>query len=233
MNPVVFKTFPSVNAAYQENQEQFSVSITSVYNKLNGIEVGTSAALVRETACEMAEITEELGAVHESWLPGYRIKILEGNGIEATEHRLEVLRSTNAGPLPGKSLVIYDPSLEMAVDVFPCEDGQAQERSLLGAVLPTIEASNVLVMDRNFCVGHFLCRIIKHKAFFICRQHKGFAWEELSPPKYIGQVETGKMYEQWIKIVDVEGKIRKIRRIKMTLNKVTRYDDKEIFILTN
>jgi len=55
----------------------------------------------------------------------------------------------------------------------------------------------------------------------------------LSPPKYIGQVETGKMYEQWIKIVDVEGKIRKIRRIKMTLNKVTRYDDKEIFILTN
>jgi hypothetical protein len=136
MNQVVFKTFPSINAAYLENHQQFSVSITSVYNKLNGIEAGTSAALVRETACEMAEITEALGAVRESWLPGYRIKILDGNCIEATEHRLEVLRSTNAGALPGKSLVIYDPKLEMAINVFPCEDGHAQERSLLGAVLP-------------------------------------------------------------------------------------------------
>ena len=30
MNPVVFKTFPSVNAAYQENNEQIRVSIASV-----------------------------------------------------------------------------------------------------------------------------------------------------------------------------------------------------------
>ena len=146
MNLVVFKTFPSVNAAYQESSEQFSVSITSLYNKLNGIEADTSAALVRETAHEMAEITQALGAVRESWLPGHRLKIMDGNCIEATEHRLAVLRKTNAGPLPGKSLVIYDPALEMAIDVFPCEDGHAQERSLLSAVLPTVEASNVWVI---------------------------------------------------------------------------------------
>jgi len=33
MNHVVFKTFLISNAAYQENPQQFSVSITSVYNK--------------------------------------------------------------------------------------------------------------------------------------------------------------------------------------------------------
>lgn len=233
MNQVVFKTFPSINAAYQENNQQFSVSITSVYNKLNGIEAGTSAALVRETACEMAEITEALGAVRKSWLPGYRIKILDGNCIEATEHRLEVLRSTNAGALPGKSLVIYDPKLEMAINVFPCEEGHAQERSKLGAVLPTIKVSDVLVMDRNFCVRDFLCGIIKCHAFFICRQHQGLAWKELRRQKYIGESETGQVYEQWIKIVNVKGKVHKIRRIRVVLNQVTRDGDKEIFILTN
>ena len=133
---------------------------------------------------------------------------MDGNCIEASEHRLEVRQTTNAGALPGKSLVIYDPSLEMAIDVFPCEDGHAQERSLLGAVLPTIKALDVLVMDRNFCVRDFLCGIVKRNAFFVCRQHQGLAWEELSPQKYIGKNETSQIYEQWIKIVDVKGKVR-------------------------
>jgi hypothetical protein len=55
---VVFKTFPSINAVYQENPEQIEVSITSVYNKLNGVETCTSAALVRETAREKAALIE-------------------------------------------------------------------------------------------------------------------------------------------------------------------------------
>ena len=58
MNLVAFKTFPSVNAAYQESSEQIGASIASVYNKLNGIEAGTSAALVRDTASEKADIIE-------------------------------------------------------------------------------------------------------------------------------------------------------------------------------
>ena len=78
----------------------------------------TSAALVRETAREKAALIEALGAVRESWLPGYRIKVLDGNCVEATEHRLERLREMAAGALPGKFLVVYDPTLEMAVDVF-------------------------------------------------------------------------------------------------------------------
>lgn len=129
MNLVIFKTFPSVNAAYQQSGEH-GVSISSIYNKLNGISIGTSAALVRETAKNKAEIITTLKGTRASLLPGYRIKMLDGNCVEATEHRLKVLRDTKAGALPGKSLVVYDPMLEMAIDVFPCENGHAQERSL-------------------------------------------------------------------------------------------------------
>jgi DNA-binding CsgD family transcriptional regulator len=45
-----------VHAAYQESGEQIGVSIASVYNKLNGIEAKTSAALVRDTVSEKADI---------------------------------------------------------------------------------------------------------------------------------------------------------------------------------
>jgi hypothetical protein len=233
MNLVVFKTFPSVNAAYQENSEQIGISIASVYNKLNGIEAGTSAALVRDTAREKADIIEAVDAVRESWLPGYRIKVLDGNCIEATEHRLEVLRETKAGALPGKSLVVYDPALEMAIDVFPCEDGHAQERSLLGQVLPTVDALDVWFMDRNFCVRDFLCGIAAQGAYFICRQHQRLPWEAVSPQRYAGQTETGKVYEQWIRVIDAEGKAHKYRRIRVSLNQPTRDGETELFILTN
>jgi len=38
MSQVVRGSYPSVNAAYQASKEDIGVSITSVYNKLNGIE---------------------------------------------------------------------------------------------------------------------------------------------------------------------------------------------------
>ncbi|MDQ7075761.1 MAG: hypothetical protein Q9O24_11560 [Gammaproteobacteria bacterium] len=41
-----------MNAAYKEESDEVGVSITSLYNKLNGISTETSAALVRETARE-------------------------------------------------------------------------------------------------------------------------------------------------------------------------------------
>ncbi|GAX45498.1 hypothetical protein NIES4075_65190 [Tolypothrix sp. NIES-4075] len=56
-----------------------------------------------------------------------------------SQHRLKVLRDISSAPLPGQSLVVLDPSLMLAVDVFPCEDGHAQERSLFDEVLLTVE----------------------------------------------------------------------------------------------
>jgi hypothetical protein len=233
MNVVVFKTFPSVNAAYKDESGSIGVSITSVYNKLNGMESSTSAALVRDTEKEMAEIVEGMGGQCAPWLLGYRIKVLDGNCIEASEHRLEVLRNTHAGALPGKSLVVYDPLLEMVTEVFPCEDGHAQERSLLSQILPTVRENDVWIMDRNFCVRSFLLGIVAEEAYFVCREHKGLSFTVLSPFREVGSTDSGKVYEQLIEIVDDEGKSHRFRRIKVGLKKATRDGETELFILTN
>jgi len=36
-------------------------------------------------------------------------------------------------------LVVYEPAFGLVSDVFPCEDGHAQERSMLGLVLETVQ----------------------------------------------------------------------------------------------
>ena len=233
MGLVVFKVFPAINAAYKQKKDNLGVSITSVYNKLNGLELGISQQLVRSTGAEHAEIITELKGEKEPLISGYRIKMLDGNCIEATEHRLEVLRETKAGPLPGKLLVVYDPVTELAIDVFPCEDGHSQERSLLNQVVPTVEKQDVWLMDRNFCVRSFLFGIKDKKGFFIVRQHGQLPYTVLTAQKKVGKTETGDIYEHWIEVIDDEGKAHKLRRIVIKLKKATRDKDKELYIITN
>ena len=61
-----------------------------------------------------------------------------------------------AGALPGQALVVLDPSLMLVTDVVLCEDGHAQERSLLGQILEIVRAKDVWIDDRNFCTTGFL-----------------------------------------------------------------------------
>ena len=233
VSKVVSGSYPSVHAAYQVSEEDIEVSLTSVYNKLNNIETNTSAGLVRYAAEEATAIIEELGGSQAPLLPGYRVKLLDGNCIEASEHGIEELRPLREGPLPGKSLVVYDTALRMPIDVFPCEDGHAQERSLLGQVLPTVEASDVWIADRNFCTRQFLSAIADRQAFFVIRQHGKLPREPAGKEAPAGNVETGKVYEQPIEVVDEDGNAWEFRRIRVVLKKATRDGDKEIAIITN
>ena len=233
MNLVVCKVYPSIHSAYLGNIEEMKASVSAVYEKLNRMDISTSRALVRDTASQMEEAIRAMDGTCTPLIPGYRCKMLDGNCIEATDHRLEVLRENGSAALPGKSLVIYDPELEMATDVFPCEDGHAQERSLLGEILPTLEARDVLVMDRNFCVRDFLHGICAQDAFFICRQHKGLPWETDGEKRYIGKSKSGAIHEQSILVSDSEGNTKRFRRISITLKTPTRDGDKVLNIVTN
>lgn len=233
MNTVACGIRPSIHAAYQANALKMSVSVTSVYNKLNGMETNVSAELVKETGASMEAIIRHLKGNLPDWLPGYRIKILDGNALAASEHRLKSLRDCNSAPLPGKSLVVLDPSLMLAIDVFPCEDGHAQERSLLPQVLATVESDDVWIADRNFCTLNFLGGIAAQQAYFIIREHKCLPWHNTEEFRPLGSIEGGDVFEQSIAVSDDGGHLSQIRRIKVVLEEPTRNGEEEIFILTN
>ena len=163
----------------------------------------------------MAPLIKQLRGDREPWLRGYQVKIIDGNCLEASEHRLEVLRGVEAGALPGKSLVVSAPDQGVVRDVFPCEDGHAQERSLFGDVLKTVQAGDLWIADRNFCTRDFLCDIDHRGAGFIIREHRGLPFEILTPLRPLGRVETGKIAEQRVRVVDGQGVAHTFRRLRI------------------
>jgi len=233
MSQVVCGSHKSLNAAYQASVQDIGVSVTSVYNKVNGIETSTSSSLVRYSAEVISPIIEAVGGVLPPLLPGYRVKILDGNCIEATEHRIAELRKLGAGALPGKSLVVLDPALQQMLDVFPCEDGHAQERALLEQVLPTVQKGDCWIEDRNFCTLNFLFGVVKREASFVIRQHGNLPWEPLRAFKKAGRIDGATVSEQPIVVKDQDGNELRLRRIRIHLDTPTRDGDTDVYVLTD
>jgi hypothetical protein len=118
-------------------------------------------------------LIEHVDGARESWRLGYRVTMVDGNGLAATEHRLKALRDVQAAALPGQSLVVYEPAHGVVTDVFPCEDGHAQERALFGSVRNTVQTNDLWIADRNFWTRALLCDIGRCGGLFITRHHEG------------------------------------------------------------
>jgi hypothetical protein len=234
MSEVVLGVHPSVHAAYQANQDDMRVSATALYNKLDGVEPEVSAALVHDSA-ELAEpVVKALGASHPRWIPGYQIKVLDGNHLSATEHRLKELRETWAAPLPGQALVVLDQQRMLITDVLLSEDGHAQERSLIPQVLDLVEVDQLWIEDRNFCTLALMFGMARRGAAFVVRQHGQLQGELLGRGKRTGITRSGPVYEQAMEVQDpASGETMRIRRITIQLKVPTRDRDTELHILSN
>lgn len=161
MSVVVCGIRPSINAAYSKKAVTIDASLMALYRKIERIETPLGAAMVRTKSGRLASVIAAMGGGPTPFLEGYRTKILDGNHSAKTEHRIKELQTMRAGALPGHALVVFDPELMLAVDVVLCEDGHAQERSLLDRVLETDAAGDIWVADRNFCTTGFLFGIAR------------------------------------------------------------------------
>ena len=233
MSDVVFRYQPSVRAAYRARAPEMATSLTSVYNKLSGLETHTSSELVRYSAAAFTPLIEQVGGVREPWLEGYRVKIIDGNCLEATQRRLAALREAHGAALPGKSLVVYEPAYGLVTDVVPCEDGHAQERALFKTVLRTAHGGDLWIADRNFCTREFLATLDSQGAFFVIREHQGLPFEIISPLGAEHRLETGSVAEQRIRLVNTHGQSHPCRRLRLKLKEATRDGETLLYILTN
>jgi hypothetical protein len=236
MSEVVLGVSPSVHAAYQDASYAIPVSVTAVYDKLKGIETEVSAELVRDSARQLAPLISLMRGKAPPLLPGYRVRILDGNHLSGTEHRIKELRRLRAAALPGQSLAVLDPELGLIIDVLPCEDGHAQERSLLPDILPMVKVGDLWIDDRNFCTTGFLFGIAcLRQGCFLVRQHAStLHWELVGKRHRRGRVETGTVYEQTVRLDNpTTGETLFVRRITVELNEPTRDGETEIHLLTN
>jgi IS4 transposase len=235
MSLVVCGVKPSVRSAYLASLGEISASLTAVYEKLKGIEPGVCRGLVRDTAGRLLPLVRQLDATLPDLVPGYHAKILDGNHLAATEHRIKPTRATHAAPLPGQSLVVLDPATMMVIDVAPCEDAHAQERSLVDQVLPGVGPGDLWIADRNFCTTRFLFGVRARRGCFLVRQHRQtLRWEPTTPLTDVGRVATGFVQEQTIRVTEIDGDgVMDLRRIRLRLDRPTRDKETELFLLTD
>jgi IS4 transposase len=229
----------SVFAAYKADQASSAPTITTsyqaLYGKLGRTSPALSEGLVRFSAAKLGPVVEALPPAAAEPLPGYRLRILDGNVLAGTDHRLQPLRKWLNACLPGKSLVVYEPGRGLVTDLVLCEDAYTQERALLSAILPRVQSNDVWVADRNFCTPRWVFGVGARQAFFAVRQHgRSLPCRALSKLRQRGQTATGTVHEQRVRATDPEsGEIITLRRIELRLFAKTRNGDRSIALLTN
>jgi hypothetical protein len=228
MTQVVFCTYPSVHAAYRENKA-IPVSITSVYNKLNGLGTAVSQALVAETACSMQQILTSLpGELGAEPVKGLRLRTLDGNFLAGTDHRITCLRGSGAAALPGMSLVVREGRTGLLTDIVPVEDAYTNERTLYADVLPLVKPNDLWLADRNFCTDDYLSGIKARGAFFLFRHHAGTTLHPLGRESRRRHHPDGTISEQRVRAGGLE-----CRCIIIRLRTPLRDGTTEIRLLTN
>lgn len=228
---IVLEFSPSPTKAYKDHKKKLGVSKTAFFNKLNNTDPQLSRALVRHGYQKARRMLELMNVPTWSYLSSYQTIIIDGNSVAKCERRILELRSTWQRALPSKSVVVMDADRQLIQDVYPLEDGQAQERTVLDELAGTIEAKQLVLADSAYCTIKFMAAIDDAHACFIFRQHGSLRGELLGKRRFIGRSETGKVYEQSIQVGGVNGKI--YRRVTVELFEPTVDGDTVIHLLTN
>src|SRR3954447_12904293 len=233
MTLVVGGTALHVQAAYQHLRDRVPVTLKCVYDKLRNIETGVSAGLVAHVSGRCAGLIAELGGGCKRLLPGYRVRILDGNHLAATQRRLGVTRGHTAGPLPGQSLVVLDPALMLVTDIVPCEDAHTQERALIDQILPLVRARDVWVADRNFCTVEFLSEVAGRRAYVVTRRHGNLSAEPETGYGVEVETDRGWVSERRVRVRWGGGPVARMRQVRVRLRTPTEDGDSEAEVLTD
>lgn len=224
---VVTRRYSSVHAAYRADPHALAASITSVYDKLNHTDLALTEALVRHTA-------ERLTPILQAWptppqpIPGLQLKIVDGNYLAGTQHRLGVLRGHGAAALPGMAVVVRDHATGLLTDLITDPDAYTNERKLIDRLLERVREGEVWVADRNYSVLGLFAGIAARKAYFVIRQHAQTPVEVDGPLQAAGRSKTGTVWEQPVRVGGL-----KCRLVVIRLTKPTADGEREIRLLTN
>ena len=237
LTDVVLRWRPSVHAAHRAaaRHQRIAVSAEALYQKLRGTEPAVCRALLRHAADQVRPLLATLGPPAAPLLPGYELRILDGNHIAATQKRLRVLRGEGRAARPGLAVAVLDPQARLLDDVLFCPDGHAQECRLALELLTQVRAGQLYLTDRHFCTSDWLFGLQRRGGFFLARQHAGHLRRQLlGERRSCGRAATGEVYEQAVQLTDpTTGEEMTVRRITVALDEPTREGDKEIHLLSN
>jgi IS4 transposase len=209
------------------------VSLAALYDKLRRTEPAVLRGLVRGSAQRLAPVAQEIDA--QVSLPGWLLRIVDGNHLPGSHKRLAPLRQHRGAALPGHSLVVYDPDQALVCDIVACEDAYESERIGVLPLIDSAQAGQLWIADRHFCTHAIMKGLRQAQAGMIVREHARH-------PRLAGQgdwskairIDTGALGEQTIEIENMDGE-RSVtwRRIEIELDAPTEDNETVIRLWSN
>jgi IS4 transposase len=219
---------PSLHGAAKK-MENLPVSVAALYDKVRRTEPAIVRGLVRGSAERLGPVVAPMAGAAS--LPGWQLRVIDGNHLPGSEKRLKPLRQRRGAALPGHALVVYDPDSGLVTDMVACEDAYDNERMGMTPLLECAQAGQLWIADRNFCSGPIMRGWEAAGAHFLVREHgthpRLTGTGELTA---CGRVETGTVYEQQIGIAPQP---LGWRRIELHLDKPTEKGDLVIRLWSN
>jgi IS4 transposase len=225
---------PSVHAAARK-MANLPVSMAALYDKLKRTEPAVLRGLVRGSAQRLVPVCAQIDG--QPSLPGWQLRIVDGNHLPGSEKRLQPLREHRGAALPGHSLVVYDPDLGLVCDVVACEDAHESERVGVQPLVDGAQPGQLWIADRHFCTHAIVQGFSQAGASFIVREHARHPrlmqqgnWGERS------RIDTGWLREQAIDVQavhDAQAARATWRRIEIELDSPTEAGETVIRLWTN
>lgn len=229
---VVLRVRPSVHAAALD-EPSLTVSLTSLYEKLQRVEPSLCEKLISVSADKLHDIFLHLpNSTRPDPIPGLRLRTIDGNYLAGTDHRLKVHACLAAACLPGMTLALREDRTGLISHLLCREDAYTGERSLTTDILSWVCSDDLFLGDRNFCYLDLIKGIANKNAFFLFRHHAGLHLNHSSELTYIGKTDTGEVYEGEVRLGQGEDG-PKCRCIVVRLYQPSENGDREIVLLSN
>ena len=225
---------PPPHAASRARRLDEVASVSAFYRKLDRTELAVTAAILGRSADRAADLVSACGGNMPEPIPGYAARVLDGNILTGTDHRLKPLRGTRSAALPGMSPAVFEPASGLIRDLVLEEDAHRQERANLERV--PVAAGQLWIADRNSCLRSFLLRVERAGSRSLIRWHRSACpFIEAGPTRAVGRCPTGEVSEQPVEIEDPErpGSRHRLRRIVLRPDEPTRDGEAEIVLMTD
>lgn len=225
---------PSLHAAARKMADRLPVSLAALYAKVKRTEPTLLRALVRGSAQRLSPVVAGLEVA--PGLPGWQLRIIDGNHLPASDKRLAPLRGLRGAALPGHTVVVYDPDSALVCDIVACEDAYESERVAAAELIDSAQSGQAWIGDRHFCTEALLRGLQARGAGFIVREHARHPrlqacgpWSKQAP------IETGRVREQSITLALAEDTQQAPvwRRIEIELDVPTASGDKSLALWSN
>jgi IS4 transposase len=223
---------PSLHAAVRKFDKQLPVSLSALYQKVSHCEPRVLRALIQGSAERLQALVSCLP--EQTSLPGWHLRVIDGNHLPGSEKRLAALRHLRAAALPGHTVVVYDPDSALVCDIVSCEDAYQSERVGAALLIEDAKPGQLWMADRHFCTRALLCGMHNRQAHFIVREHEKHpkllecgSWGKTT------DIDTGRVREQSIAVTDPHEPVLRWRRIEIELNTPTEDGDTHVQLWSN